>query len=139
MAKQVGFLKDNAIVEREKQLREASKKYFKPEFINRIDEIIVFNVLDAKALKEIVKLQMQDLVAMLESKQISLCFSDEVLEHIAESSYDVVYGARPIKRAIDKLVKDPIAELMLSEAEALDRIELSIHEGQIELKGASHV
>ncbi len=139
IAKQVGFLKDNAIVEREKQLREASKKYFKPEFINRIDEIIVFNVLDAKALKEIVKLQMQDLVAMLESKQINLSFSDEVLEHIAESSYDVIYGARPIKRAIDKLVKDPIAELMLSEAEALDRIELSIHEGQIELKGASHV
>jgi len=139
IAKQVGFLKDNAIVERETQLREACKKYFKPEFINRIDEIIVFNALDANALTEIVKLQMNVLIAMLESKQIRLSYSDDVLGHIVKSGYDVAYGARPIKRAIDKLVKDPIAEMILAEMDDLRAIELSIHEGQILLKGASYV
>ena len=139
IAKQVGFLKDNAIVERETRLREACKKYFKPEFINRIDEIIVFNALDINALKKIVKLQMQMLSTILEGKHIHLSYSEEVLEHIAESSFDVAYGARPIKRAVDKLIKDPIAELMLSEMEDVRTIELSIQDGQIKLKGASNV
>jgi ATP-dependent Clp protease ATP-binding subunit ClpC len=139
LAKQVGFLKDNAVIERETQLREACKKYFKPEFINRIDEIIVFKALEAHALKEIVRLQMNALEALLESKQINLSYSDEVLEHIALSSYDVVYGARPIKRTIDKLVKDPIAELLLSESDEIGLIELTLQEGQIKLKGATHV
>ena len=124
IAKQVGFLKDNAVIERETQLREACKKYFKPVFINRIDEIIVFKTLEAKALIEIVRLQMNMLIEMLESKQIHLRYTDDVLDYIASSSYDATYGARPIKRAIDKLVKDPIAEFLLSESEDSGFIEL---------------
>lgn len=138
-AKQMGFVKDDAVLDRESQLREACKRYFKPEFINRIDEIIVFESLLESDLIEIVRLKMNAFNDLMKAKNITIQFSEAVLTCIARISFSDVYGARPIKRAIDKLVKDPIAELMLEETEPLHAIELYLEEDQIKLKGAFDV
>jgi len=139
VAKQVGFIKDNVLLEREAALREACKRHFRPEFINRIDEIVVFKPLQLVDIVEIVRLKMSELGGVMSQKNIELKYSEEVLEHIAQISYSEVYGARPIKRALDKLVKDPIAEIMIEEMEALKSIELSLEDDQIKLKGALDV
>lgn len=136
--RRMGFVKDDEVVEREVKLREACEKYFRPEFINRIDEIVVFKVLDGDAQKRIVDTSLNDLKALLSEKDIELDVSWEVIEHIAKVSHSDIYGARPIKRAIDKLIKDPVAELML-EDEMLWKINVMMDEGEIKLRGDSDV
>ncbi len=92
------------------------KKTFKPEFLNRIDEIIVFHSLDKPEIIEITRLMMKELCERVE-KQQSICihFSEEVIEFLAEKGYDVKYGARPIRRAIREHVEDLLADVMLDE------------------------
>lgn len=134
IAKQVGFVKNEEIVEREAHLREACKKHFKPEFINRIDEIVVFNNLDLTATTVIVSHQLEEVYELLLKRDIELCFADNVAETIAKQSYSEKYGARPIKRAIDKLIKDPLAELMIDD-ELLKRVDIFVEGDSIALKG----
>lgn len=136
--RQMGFIKADELVGRETKLREACEKHFRPEFINRIDEIVVFKVLDENAQKSIVDTNIKALAMRLAEKDIELEVSPDVVEHIAKVSHSAVYGARPIKRAIDKLIKDPVAELMLVE-EGLDLIKVSMEAGEIKLRGESHV
>ncbi|GAB6106949.1 ATP-dependent Clp protease ATP-binding subunit [Fusibacter bizertensis] len=133
IAKQVGFVKNDEIVERESQLREACKRHFKPEFINRIDEIVVFNNLDLMAITTIVRHQLDELIEMLSQRGIELHFSDKVAETIAEQSYSQTYGARPIRRAIDKLIKDPLAELMIDH-DSLKVVDIFVVDDTIEMK-----
>ena len=135
LTKQMGFVKDEAVAERETYLRQACKKHFKPEFINRIDEIIVFKALNNDALIEIVRLKLEDLRNLLIQKGIRLYYSDDVIHYIATMSFSEQYGARPIKRSLDKLVKDPIAELIISE-DQIDQISMMMEFGEIKLKGA---
>lgn len=134
LAKQVGFVKSDAIIERESRLREACKKHFKPEFINRIDEIIVFNNLDISAITVIVTHQLEELRLMLNNRGINLIYLTDVAETIAKQSYSETYGARPIKRAIDKLIKDPLAELMIDD-EMLENVEVFVVDDAIKLRG----
>ena len=133
LAKQVGFVKSDAIIERESRLREACKKHFKPEFINRIDEIIVFNNLDISAITVIVTHQLEELRLMLNNRGINLIYLTDVAETIAKQSYSETYGARPIKRAIDKLIKDPLAELMIDD-EMLENVEVFVVDDAIKLR-----
>ncbi len=88
---------------------ETVRSYFKPEFINRIDDIIIFKPLSKEVFSKIVDLRLQELQNILLSKDIKLEFSEEVKEKIGELGYDPHYGARPLRRVIQRTVQDPLA------------------------------
>ena len=96
-----------------KDVPEYLKKYLRPEFINRIDEVIIFDRLDARDLDSIVKIQVQRVVDRLKKQNITLKLSDDAVRKLADEGYDPVFGARPLKRAIQTLILDPLALEML--------------------------
>ncbi len=89
------------------------KRMFRPEFLNRIDDIIVFHPLSEDNIREIVKLMTDVLVKRLKSNEIDLEISEDVLAHLAKKGYDPTFGARPLRRAIQSMVEDKLAEEML--------------------------
>ncbi len=95
------------------KITEAAKKHFRPEFINRFDELIVFRMLNRPDLEKIVELEAQKLIRRLADKKISLTLSPEVISMLVDKGYDPQYGARPMRRAIERLLEDPIAEAIL--------------------------
>ena len=95
------------------KITEAAKKHFRPEFINRFDELIVFRMLNRPDLEKIVELEAQKLIRRLADKEISLTLSPEVISMLVDKGYDPQYGARPMRRAIERLLEDPIAEAIL--------------------------
>ncbi len=97
----------------EELVMEDLKKTFKPEFLNRIDEIIVFNRLEKDDIKEIAKRMLKTLTRRLNEMDIELSFTDEAISAIADAGFDNVYGARPLRRAIQRRIEDPLSELML--------------------------
>ena len=93
---------------------EEVRRIFKPEFLNRIDETIVFHQLTKAELKDIVALQLKDLIGRADRQMgITLKVRDAVKKHIVEKSYDPKYGARPIKRMIQSKIEDVLAESLL--------------------------
>lgn len=82
---------------------------FKPEFLNRIDEIIIFNNLSREDIKQIVEIQMRHLKARLAERKMNIVLTEEAKELLCELGYDPIYGARPLKRAIQKYIQDPLA------------------------------
>jgi len=97
----------------EVKVREALNQGFKPEFLNRIDEIVVFKPLDRSNLEQIVRLQLDRLAGFLREREITLEVTPEAMARIAEVGYDPAFGARPMKRAIQHLVSDPLAMAFL--------------------------
>jgi ATP-dependent Clp protease ATP-binding subunit ClpC len=91
------------------------KKLFNPEFLNRVDEVIVFHPLDKEHLREIVKLMINELKARLEEHMLELYFTDDANEFLMETGYDPTFGARPLRRTIQKYVEDPLVEKLLRE------------------------
>jgi ATP-dependent Clp protease ATP-binding subunit ClpB len=89
------------------------KAYFRPEFINRIDEIVVFEALGQAHVQSIARIQLQRLHERLAAKELSLEISDHAMAEIAKVGFDPIYGARPLKRAIQKMIENPIARLVL--------------------------
>jgi len=89
------------------------KLHFRPEFINRVDEIVVFHALDEKNIGAIAKIQLHILEARLAKMDIGLVITDEGLQKIAEAGFDPVYGARPLKRAIQQEIENPLSKLIL--------------------------
>ena len=96
-----------------KEVLDALRQQFRPEFLNRIDEIVVFHSLAREHLKEIVEIQLERLRARLEERHITLELSERAREHLALSGYDPNYGARPLKRAIQKEIETPLGRLLL--------------------------
>ena len=90
------------------------KNHFRPEFLNRVDEIVVFHALDAGHIKSIAKIQLQYLAKRLRAMEMHLEVSDAALALIAEAGFDPVYGARPLKRAIQSQIENPLAKEILS-------------------------
>jgi ATP-dependent Clp protease ATP-binding subunit ClpB len=88
--------------------------HFRPEFINRIDEIVVFHALDEKNIGAIARIQLRNLEGRLEKMEMALDISDEALQKIAEAGFDPVYGARPLKRAIQQQIENPLSKAILS-------------------------
>ena len=88
--------------------------HFRPEFINRIDEIVVFHALDEKNIGAIAKIQLAGLEQRLAKMEMSLDISDAALQKIAEAGFDPVYGARPLKRAIQQQIENPLSKAILS-------------------------
>jgi ATP-dependent Clp protease ATP-binding subunit ClpB len=95
--------------EMENRVTEALRAGFKPEFLNRIDEIIIFHNLTTDQLGKIVRIQIEKLLKRLEQRNVKLELSDSAVRLLAEKGYDPVYGARPLKRAIQKYIENPLA------------------------------
>jgi ATP-dependent Clp protease ATP-binding subunit ClpB len=89
------------------------KTQFRPEFVNRIDEIVVFHALDEKNIRSIARIQMRYLEERLAKLEMRLEIADNVLAQLAQAGFDPVYGARPLKRAIQQSIENPLAKLIL--------------------------
>ena len=114
---QIGFAggDENEGFEKAKEkITEKLKDHFRPEFLNRLDEIIVFNVLGRDVVKQIVGLQIELVTKRLEQKGIEVAVTEEALNYLAEKGYDPNYGARPLKRVIQDRVLSPAAELIIA-------------------------
>ncbi|MDQ6859538.1 MAG: ATP-dependent chaperone ClpB [Verrucomicrobiota bacterium] len=104
------FITDDSNAEqREARVMEALRQHFRPEFLNRVDEVIIFDRLNEEELKKIVEIQLRRLTSRLEKQKIRLELSDEAKARIAREGYDPVYGARPLKRAIQREILDPLS------------------------------
>jgi len=99
-----------------KQVLDALHGHFKPEFLNRVDDIIIFHPLGKEQLVKIVELRLEDLRRLLADRKISLELTDAAKELLFTEGYDPNFGARPLKRAIQKLVQDPLALKILDGA-----------------------
>jgi ATP-dependent Clp protease ATP-binding subunit ClpC len=94
-------------------VEDALKKLFNPEFLNRLDETIVFRNLDKEDIKKIITIEMKDLIKNISDNKMSIELSKPAIEFLAEKGYDPKFGARPLKRAIQKYIEDPLAEELL--------------------------
>ena len=130
----IGFNKDeNVFVEA--RIMNALKETFRPEFLNRIDETIVFHELTKSELLQIVDLMLDEIKNELEQKNIHITFSKEVKEYILEKGYDPKYGARPLRRAIQKYVENELAECLLkNEIAPQDNVCLILENDKIAIK-----
>ena len=97
------------------RIMESLHQHFRPEFLNRIDDQIVFNRLDLKSIKRIVQLELDQVALKLSDKNINLQISELAKEELAKQSYDEVYGARPLRRTIQRKILDPLAIQLLEE------------------------
>jgi len=113
---------------------EVIRASFKPEFINRIDEIIIFNRLGKKEISGIVSLQLKKLADRLSNRNLHLSWDQSVVDMVSEAGFDPDYGARPIKRAIQTMIENPLAVDMLhGRFSDGDSITLSAPNGQLEI------
>jgi ATP-dependent Clp protease ATP-binding subunit ClpB len=107
---------DSQYEEMQKRVMSALRKHFRPEFLNRIDDTILFHSLSRSELSEIVGLQIQRIQALLSDQKISLELTPAARNHVADLGYDPTYGARPLKRAIQRELQNPIATKLLENA-----------------------
>jgi ATP-dependent Clp protease ATP-binding subunit ClpB len=96
------------------RLMEALRRTFRPEFLNRIDEIVTFRSLGPQEIHRIVDIQMRDLQKRLAERKITIELTEEARTTLAERGYDPVFGARPLKRAIQRMVENPLAVEILA-------------------------
>jgi ATP-dependent Clp protease ATP-binding subunit ClpB len=115
------IMEESSHAARERLVMDALRQHFRPEFLNRIDDIIIFDRLTEEELKTIVEIQLKRLVRRLENQKITLELSDAAKAFVASQGYDPVYGARPLKRAIQKYILDPLS---------MEILEGKFHEGQ---------
>ena len=126
---------DTRYDEMRSRVMEAMRNSFRPEFLNRIDEIIIFHSLQKEQLREIVKLQVQLLRSRLEDQKMSLKLADIALDFVADIGYDPVYGARPLKRAVQRYLETPIAKSILrGEFKAGDTIFVDVEDERLTFK-----
>jgi ATP-dependent Clp protease ATP-binding subunit ClpB len=104
---------DSRYDEMQQQVMELLGQNFRPEFLNRIDDTIIFHSLQKSQLRGIIQIQIQRLIARLVDRKVGLTLTDAVLDHIVEVGYDPLYGARPLKRAIQRELETPIAKGIL--------------------------
>jgi ATP-dependent Clp protease ATP-binding subunit ClpC len=112
----IGFSSNNYTNEELKKeiLKKEMKNYFSPEFLNRIDETIVFNSLNEESIKKIIDIELSKLVKRLAELKLIFKYDDKLVSHISKVGFDEVYGARPIKRAIQDEVEDLVSESVLN-------------------------
>jgi ATP-dependent Clp protease ATP-binding subunit ClpC len=117
--KGMGFVSDDGVSDAgydhmKSKIMDATRQIFNPEFINRIDELIVFRQLDRDDLMEIIDILLKDLYSRLDAMNLDFEITEEAKGFILDRGYDPALGARPLKRAIQKLLEDPLSEKMLS-------------------------
>ncbi len=103
------FQQEGAVKQREEAVRALMRQHFRPEFLNRVDEVVVFHPLTREDIRRIVEVQMRHIAKRLQDREITLELTRAARERLADEGYDPVYGARPLKRAMQRLVVDPLA------------------------------
>jgi len=122
--------KDNK--EMESRVLDALRSTFRPEFLNRIDEIVIFNSLGTEEIKKIVDIQIAHLSRRLEGNKITLSLTDRAREFLAKTGFDPVYGARPLKRTIQHMIQDPLAVKILDgSVKDGDRVTVDVEKGEV--------
>jgi ATP-dependent Clp protease ATP-binding subunit ClpB len=121
--------------EMERKVEEELHKHFRPEFLNRIDDVIIFHALDMQHIKRIIEIQLRRLAKMIGDRGLAIEISDRAKEQIAKEGYDPAFGARPLKRALQKLIIDPLAMKLLDGSfKAGDSVFVNLGEsGKVEL------
>jgi len=112
--------KSDVVLEEEKQevLKKELKKFFAPEFLNRIDDVIIFNSLEKNHIDKITKLEVDKLLSRVLEKHYVFTYNEDLIEYISKVGFDETFGARPIKRAIQEKIEDLISEkILMSEIE----------------------
>ena len=114
------------------EVMEIVSQHFRPEFINRIDDVVVFHPLDKDALHQIARIQLRHLSQRLEEKEMELELTEEALDYLTDIGFDPVYGARPLKRAIQQHLENPLAQAILAGQFApSDVIQVDMEDGKI--------
>ena len=118
--------------EMETRVMDALRATFRPEFLNRVDEIVIFNSLGTEEIKKIVDIQVRQLSRRLEGAKIKLSLTEQARDFIAQSGFDPVYGARPLKRTIQHLIQDPLAVRILEGAvKEGDHVKVDVKNGEV--------
>lgn len=126
------IMEDLAVEERNRRVMEALRGHFRPEFLNRIDEIIIFDRLDEKQITRIVDIQLKRLLERLEKQNIRLTLTDAAKTLIGREGYDPAYGARPLKRVIQKEILDPLSlEILDGHFGDGDTVQAGIEKGKL--------
>jgi ATP-dependent Clp protease ATP-binding subunit ClpB len=121
--------------QREAKVREALRGHFRPEFLNRIDETVIFDRLDRSELAGIVTLQLERVAQRLAKQGIILQLQEDAVEFIGNQGYDPVYGARPLKRAIQQYLLDPLSlQLLEGHFEEGDTIAVGVRNGALDFE-----
>jgi ATP-dependent Clp protease ATP-binding subunit ClpC len=110
----LGTSDDSNYQQAKTKVQESLKDYFRPEFLNRIDEIIIFNILSRDAIKEIVGIQVKEVIERLAQKDITLQLTPAVFDYLSKEGYNPHYGARPLRRLIQDKILTKVASLMVS-------------------------
>jgi ATP-dependent Clp protease ATP-binding subunit ClpC len=139
-----GFADDHGdaaqFVQAKDKVMESLKSYFRPEFLNRLDEIITFDLLTPEVIADIVKIQVQDVIDRLEKKEIKLTLTKEVYDYLATEGYDARYGARPLKRLIQSKILTPVANNMVGEGMVQGgTVKVSMKKGKVKAGSAEGV
>ncbi|HNR34904.1 MAG TPA: hypothetical protein PKO36_06970, partial [Candidatus Hydrogenedentes bacterium] len=114
---------------------QALRRHFRPEFLNRVDDIVVFHSLSREDIRRIVDVQIKRLSKRLEEKHIAIELSDAARDYLADEGFDPAYGARPLKRAIQRLVLDPMAMEILSGAiQEGSRVFVDLEDGRLRFR-----
>ena len=117
--------------EMRRRVLEALSQQFRPEFLNRIDEVIIFHALGMEQLIQIVDIQLRRLQSLLSEHKLTLELTPEAKQRLAEEGYDPVYGARPLKRVIQRQIQDPLAlKLLQGEFGEGDTVTVDVRDGQ---------
>ena len=133
-AKRIGFaveIGDRGYESMKQGIMEELKKAFRPEFINRLDDIIVFHKLSPEHTKQIVKLMLGSVIKRLEEREIYLTYSEDAVEHLAKEGFDENYGARPLRRMIQQIVEDELSEEILKGHISIkDHVSMTMQDGK---------
>jgi ATP-dependent Clp protease ATP-binding subunit ClpB len=115
---------------------EIVQQHFRPEFINRLDEIVVFHPLGREHIRKIARIQLANLEKRLGERELSLAIDDEALDFLGNLGFDPVYGARPLKRAIQQQLENPLAQRILAgEFKPGDTIAVGVEAGRLAFHG----
>jgi ATP-dependent Clp protease ATP-binding subunit ClpE len=105
----LGFV-DNGVVKAKEKVNSALKEFFKPEFLNRVDKVVVFDPLTKTDLKKICEIMLSDLAKNLASKKLAFTYTDALINYLIEKGFDAKFGARPLRRLIEREIEDKAAD-----------------------------
>ncbi|NLN93327.1 MAG: ATP-dependent chaperone ClpB [Candidatus Hydrogenedens sp.] len=138
LGSEVFDMEEGTIDEKKETVRMLLRSHFRPEFLNRIDETVVFHPLSRSHIRKIVDVQLRNLAHRLESRQLTVDLDNEARDLLAERGYEPAYGARPLKRAVQQMLLDPMAYKIISgEIHGGDTIEVTVKDGELDFKAVS--
>ncbi len=128
------YRKEKNLEKRDAEVMNAVKNYFKPEFINRLDSIVIFNSLNDEMMKKIVELQLEDVNIRLEKQGLYMEITESVKKYLLVCGFDEVYGARPLKRTVNELIVDEIAlQIVEGKIKPPDRIVVDYRQNKVQI------